>query len=149
MAKRNSLTNSEVSIIKKLLDMGQHTNQEIAGLINRLRGDASNDVSSGRITNIKQDEIQKYVPVPPASDEEVAFFFRKLEAFDPQTGLNFFDDERLIRAREAMILAVQVFNSSALKFKTEVFAMLANVAWTYLLHEYYGVAPISPDTLTG
>ena len=35
-----------------------------------------------------------------------------------------------------MILAVQVFNSPALNFKTEVFAVLAHVAWTYLLHEY-------------
>ena len=46
------------------------------------------------------------------------------------TGLNQYDDERLIRAREAMILAVQIFNSPALKFKTEVFTMLTNVAWT-------------------
>jgi len=29
-----------------------------------------------------------------------------------------------------MILVVQVFNSPALNFKTEVFAVLANVAWT-------------------
>lgn len=36
-----------------------------------------------------------------------------------------------------MILAVQVFNSAALRFKTEVFTMLANVAWTYLMHEWY------------
>jgi hypothetical protein len=36
-----------------------------------------------------------------------------------------------------MILAVQIFNSAALSFKAEVFAILANVAWTYLLHEYY------------
>ncbi|CAN7716194.1 DUF3644 domain-containing protein [Aminobacter aminovorans] len=36
-----------------------------------------------------------------------------------------------------MIIAVQVFNSPGLKFKTEVFCMLANVAWTYLMHEHY------------
>ena len=36
-----------------------------------------------------------------------------------------------------MILAVQVFNSPALNFKTEVFAVLAYVAWTYLLHEHF------------
>jgi hypothetical protein len=40
-----------------------------------------------------------------------------------------------------MILAVQVFNSAGLKFKTEVFTMLANVAWTYLMHEYYSRKP--------
>jgi hypothetical protein len=36
-----------------------------------------------------------------------------------------------------MILAVQIFNSAALKFKTEIFTVLANIAWTYLLHEHY------------
>lgn len=47
-----------------------------------------------------------------------------------------------------MILAVQVFNSASLNFKTEVFAILVNVAWTYLLHEYYlrnGVRIIGAD----
>ena len=41
------------------------------------------------------------------------------------------------RTSNRTILAVQVFNSAGLKFKTEVFTMLANVAWTYLMHEYY------------
>jgi hypothetical protein len=36
-----------------------------------------------------------------------------------------------------MILAVQVFNGPGYKFKTELFSVLANIAWTYLLHEYY------------
>ena len=47
------------------------------------------------------------------------------------------DDEMLIRSREAMILAVQSFNSPSLKFKTEVFSVLAIIAWTYLLHEFF------------
>ena len=56
---------------------------------------------------------------------------------DPVTGLSLSNDERLIRAREAMILAVQLFNSTTFRFKTEIFCVLANIAWTYLLHEYY------------
>jgi hypothetical protein len=36
-----------------------------------------------------------------------------------------------------MILAVQIFNSATLNFRTEMFAVLACIAWTYLLHEYY------------
>ena len=36
-----------------------------------------------------------------------------------------------------MIVAVQIFNSPTLKFKTEIFAVLANVPWTYLMREYY------------
>src|SRR5690348_14183060 len=42
-----------------------------------------------------------------------------------------------------MILAVQIFNSAALKFKAEVFCVLTNVAWTYLLHEHYHRAGVA------
>ena len=50
-----------------------------------------------------------------------------------------------------MVLAVTIFNSGAYKFKTEVFAVLANIAWTYLLHEYYerlDVPPLNSDGTT-
>lgn len=86
--------------------------------------------------------------IAAASDDEVEFFKIKKNSYDQKTGLNLYDHERLIRAREAMILAVQVFNSPAMRFKTEVFTMLANVAWTYLLHEHYerkGVKVVGRD----
>ena len=54
----------------------------------------------------------------------------------------------LVRAREAMILAVELFNTPRMAFKAGVFSMLTNVAWTYLLHEYYeskGVQIINKD----
>jgi hypothetical protein len=123
-----ALTDEEKRVAKALLAKNWR-NQDIQALVNIGRPAT---VNSGRITGVKQSKAQE-----PASDEEVAFFRIKKRSYDPQTGLNFYDDERLIRAREAMILAVQIFNSAALKFKTEVFAVLANVAWTYLLHEYY------------
>lgn len=137
MPKGNSLTDFEVAVIKKLLSDGKYTNQEIAGLVNRFRGGASNDVNSGRITNIKQNEIPKYVSIKGCSEQDLVFFFKKIECFDGRTGLNIYDDERVIRSREAMILAVQIFNNPGVFFKTEVFAVLANIAWTYLLHEFY------------
>src|SRR5262245_10409025 len=102
---------------------------DIQALVNVGR---SATINSARITEVKEDQAQK-----TATDEEVEFFQIKKRSFDSRTGLNLFDDERLIRAREAMILAVQIFNSAALSFKTEVFSVLANIAWTYLLHEHY------------
>jgi hypothetical protein len=45
-----------------------------------------------------------------------------------------------------MLLAVQTFNNPLLHFKTELFAVLSNIPWTYLLHEFYerkGVAIIN------
>ena len=50
-----------------------------------------------------------------------------------------------------MILAVTIFNSGSYRFKTEVFAVLANIAWTYLLHEHYerkGISPYNADGTT-
>ncbi len=131
MAFRNpagSLTTHERRIVKALLEDGWR-NQDIQALLNIGR---KATINSARITEVKQDDT-----INPASDKALDFFIAKKAAYDPKTGLNLYDDERLIRAREAMMLAVQVFNSPSLSFKTEVFAILANVAWTYLLHEFY------------
>ncbi|MFC5417838.1 DUF3644 domain-containing protein [Dongia soli] len=73
-------------------------------------------------------EVKQNARVQPATDQETDFFIAKKRAWAPKTGLNFFDDERLIRAREAICLAVQVFNSPTTNFKTEVFSVLANIA---------------------
>ncbi|MGO6946871.1 DUF3644 domain-containing protein [Rhizobium johnstonii] len=123
-----SLTPEEKRVVKALLAR-KWRNQDIQALINTGR---KATVNGGRITGVKKDQV-----LQPATDQEVDFFLIRKKAYDGQTGLNQYEDERLVRAREAMILAVQVFNSAGLKFKTEVFTMLANVAWTYLMHEYY------------
>jgi hypothetical protein len=48
-----------------------------------------------------------------------------------------------------MLLAVTIFNSGNYRFKTEVFAVLANIAWTYLLHEHYERSQIPPLNADG
>ena len=141
MAKNLSgaLTDEEKRIVRALLDKGQR-NQDIQALINIGR---SATVNGARISEIKRIKDQE-----SASDEELDFFYKRKQSYDLRTGLNLYDDERLIRAREAMILAVQVFNSAAIGFKTEVFSVLAHIAWTYLLHEYYernGVSIVNSD----
>jgi hypothetical protein len=137
-----ALTDEEKRVVKALLINGMR-NQDIHALINYER---SATVNFGRITGVGKNDS-----IAPASPEEVAFFRRKKHSFDPVTGLNLYGDERLIRAREAMILAVTIFNSGSLRFKTEVFAVLANIAWTYLLHEHYerqGMPPRNADGTT-
>lgn len=141
--KRNkkivSMTKEEKRIAKDLLSKGWR-NQDIQALINIGR---KATINSGRITGVKQDEKQV-----AASDVDVELYRIRKNSFDYRTGLNQFDDERLVRARESTVLAVQVFNSASLRFKTEVFTMLVSVAWTYLLHEFYerkGVKIIGKD----
>jgi hypothetical protein len=128
MKKATALTVEEKRVIKALLADGMR-NQDIHALINYGRRAT---INFGRISGVKAD-----VTIAVASPEEVAFFRRKKEAYDPVTGLNVYEDERLIRAREAMILAVTIFNNGSYCFKTEMFSVLANIAWTYLMHEFY------------
>lgn len=136
---QGALNKEEKRAVKALLKKGWR-NQDIQALINTNR---KATINSARITEVKNNARQA-----AADDEELEFFLLKKKSYNPETGLNLFDDERLVRAREAMLLAVQVFNSASLKFKTEVFTVLANIAWTYLLHEYYerkGVAIVQAD----
>jgi hypothetical protein len=131
MAKRNrdgALSRDEKKIVKALLSKGWR-NQDIQAHVNIGR-DVT--INSARITEVKGDANQR-----AATDDELKFFEIRKNSLDHKTGLNLFDHERLIRAREAIILAVQVFNSASMNFKTEVFTVLSNVAWTYLLHEFY------------
>jgi hypothetical protein len=142
MVKNNSratLTDNERAIIKALLNDGWR-NQDIQVLINTGRPASMN---FGRIAEIKNDPM-----IQPASKQKVDLFRDKKLRFDHVTGLCPFDNERLVRAREAMILAVELFNTPRIAFKAGVFSMLTNVAWTYLLHQFYedkGVALIDKD----
>jgi hypothetical protein len=126
--REGRLTADEEGIVKALLSQGWR-NQDIQALVNVAR---IATINSARITEVKQNSA-----IAPAADDAVEFYKLEKQSFDPRTRLSIFHDERLIRAREAMIVAVQIFNSPMLKFKTEIFAVLAHIAWTYLMHEYY------------
>lgn len=41
------------------------------------------------------------------------------------------------QSQDAALTAVQVFNNPLIKFKSETFIVLMNIAWTYLLHGHY------------
>jgi hypothetical protein len=43
----------------------------------------------------------------------------------------------ILKAREAMLAAVQIYNNPLISFKTESFIVLSIISWTYLLHAYY------------
>jgi hypothetical protein len=134
-----SLTPLEKAVVKALLDDGWR-NQDVQALINTGR---TASINSGRISGIKAN-----ASIAPATRQQVEAFQHKKLVFDHVTGLCPIDNERLVRAREAMILAVELFNTPRIAFKAGVFSMLANVAWTYLLHEHYesnGVTIVNRD----
>jgi hypothetical protein len=125
---KSGLTALEKAVIKALINDGWR-NQDIHALINTGR---SASINFGRIAGVKANDS-----IEPATPHQVEYFRYKKLLFDHVTGLCPFDNERLVRAREAMMLAVQLINTPRIAFKAGVFSMLANVAWTYLLHEFY------------
>lgn len=46
-------------------------------------------------------------------------------------------DELIKKSREAMLTAVQIYNTPQIMFKAESYITLAIISWTYLLHAYY------------
>lgn len=46
-------------------------------------------------------------------------------------------NELVTKSRESALAAVQIFNSPMITFKSEIYIVLMNIAWTYLLHAYY------------
>ena len=54
-----------------------------------------------------------------------------------QRKLHSIKEELLIKSREAMLSAVQIFNNPNIVFKSESFIILSNISWTYFLHAYY------------
>ena len=46
-------------------------------------------------------------------------------------------EELVSKSREAALAAVQIFNNPQVTFKSEIFIVLMNIAWTYLLHAFY------------
>lgn len=100
--RRNTLTDAEVAIIKALIKEGVHSNQAIAGLVNRARGAPTSDVSTGRISNIKNGQIKKYVAIPAAGPAELHRFMT--EAASPTVP----DDGPLSPIRLARLLPVKL-----------------------------------------
>ncbi|MCX3266453.1 DUF3644 domain-containing protein [Pedobacter agri] len=46
-------------------------------------------------------------------------------------------EELLVKSREAMLSAVQIFNNPNIHFKSETYIVLSTIAWTYLMHAYF------------
>lgn len=117
--REGALVDTEKAIIKRLLREGKR-NQDIQAQINFGR---KHTINSARITEVKQDPN-----IIEATDKEFDAFKRLKRSFDPLTELNSIEDERLIRSRESMMLVISLFNNPIVKFRTEVFFVLVNIA---------------------
>jgi len=129
----NALENWEVAIVKAMITRGTpFTNdQDILAYFTR----PTRSVNHRLISEIRSEA--KHKAIKPASDDDLDAFLATWPDIDHETGLSVRGDELLIKAREAMIAAVQTFNSAGLTFRAELFIVTAIIAWTYLLHAWF------------
>jgi Protein of unknown function (DUF3644) len=129
--KGNKLEKWEIALIKAMLAKAGSNDQDILAYFTR----PTRSVNHRVIGEIRTEKKNK--TVKPASEDELAEFLATWPDVDPQTGLSLRGDELLIKAREAMIAAVHIFNGAGLNFRAELFIVTAIIAWTYLLHAWF------------
>ncbi|MBQ8677041.1 MAG: DUF3644 domain-containing protein [Alphaproteobacteria bacterium] len=125
-SKAGGLTLEEKRLVKGLLKKG-YIPQDIVHIVNQGRLQTTN---LGRISEISKDNT-----ILEAPDEEVNKYLVIQSSYDSKTLLNPYKDCRLIRSREAMMAAVEIFNNPNMFFRIEMFCVLSNIAWTYLFQE--------------
>lgn len=140
--KRCGLEDWEISLIKGMMVHKTFPcDQEILAHFSR----PGRTVNNGRLSEIRAalrgepmpPAARKYANQPVASREEIAQFLASKPPVDARTGLDLVQDELLIKAREAMLVAVQIYNNPLCYFKAELFIVSAAIAWTYLMIYYY------------
>jgi hypothetical protein len=127
----NSLEPWEAEIIKAMIERGGFSNQKIVAYFSR----PTRSINQARVVDIKKGRI--FGHLQHASGQRLDDFLSHWPDIDPQTGLHVLGDELLLKAREAMLLAVQSYNNPKTYFRSEMFIVIAMIAWTYLLHAYY------------
>src|ERR1700730_14006239 len=126
--RNNRLERWEVAIIKAMMATPpRKTDQDILAYFTR----PTRSINHGRIKDIR--DSKTHGNVTPAAVEELAAFLKAWPYVDG-SGLHIIGDELLIKAREAMLHAVQGYNNPRAYFKSEVFIVTAIIAWTYLIH---------------
>jgi hypothetical protein len=114
-----------------MLARGGYNDQDILAYFTR----PTRSINHRAIAEIRTEAKHKTAKV--ATDEELDEFLATWPEVDPQTGLSLRGDELLIKAREAMIAAVHLFNGAGLTFRAELFIVSSIIAWTYLLHAWF------------
>ncbi|MBU3888580.1 DUF3644 domain-containing protein [Methylosinus sp. KRF6] len=128
----NRLERWEIALVKAMIDDGRWpSDQDILAYFTR----PTRSVNHRAISEIRTGA--KHTAIKAASAEELDSFLAAWPEIDRETGLSLRGDELLIKAREAMIAAVQTFNSGGLTFRAELFIVTAVIAWTYLLHAWF------------
>lgn len=130
--RKNRLLSWEVRLVKAMLEEGGFgNNQDILAYFSRPK----RSINHRAISEIR--DGQKHARIKRADTETLKQYLKDWPHIDAATGLHLFDNELLIKSREAMLVAVQTYNNPKTYFRSEVFIVNAVIAWTYLLHAHF------------
>ncbi|TVR77830.1 MAG: DUF3644 domain-containing protein [Rhodospirillales bacterium] len=129
--RRNTLERWEIALIKAMLMRGGYNDQDILAYFTR----PTRSINHARVLEIRTGA--RHEAVEAATEEDLDAFLTSWPEVDGETGLSLRGDELLIKAREAMIAAVHIFNGAGLTFRSELFIVTCIIAWTYLLHAWF------------
>lgn len=136
------LNDWEVCLIKAFCDYTDLKDQEILAYFTRPSRTVNHRVISGLRSG-------KYLPhAEPATEEELSHFRDNWSRYSIARGEERRIEELIKKAREAMLAAIQTFNSPQSHFRSEIFIVLCIIAWTYALHAFLkraGVNIVYPD----
>lgn len=132
MARGSSanLSRLEISLIKAMLREAAKTDQDILAYFTW----PTRSVNHRVIAQIRRGA--KHTDIEPATAITLSAFLDAWPDVDSDTGLSLEADQLLVKAREALISAVQTFNSAGIKFRSELFIVTSVIAWTYLMHAW-------------
>ncbi len=131
------LTEHEITLIKGLIAHTQLNDQMIVAIFSHV----SRTINHREIGSIRKG--QKYASTPVASKADVELFLAQYGRFEriaqqfrvlPQEA----HFQQVQKATEAMKASVAVYNNPTIRWKSEIFIVNAVIAWTYLMHAYYG-----------
>ena len=106
MLKRKShLENWEVAIVKSMHVYTSKNDQDILAYFSR----PERSINHRLISHIRRNII--HTSIAAASKEKMEKFISNYPFIDAETGLHLYEDELLIKAREAMLNAVQTYNN--------------------------------------
>jgi hypothetical protein len=131
MAPRNSLGSWEVALVKAFIQYTDLNDQEILPYFSR----PGRSINHRVIGEIRSESHFGNIEI--ATEEQLRLFRARWFSYSVKTGKQREVEEHVIKAREAQIAAVQIFNNPMINFRTEIFIVLTVIAWTYLLHAFY------------
>ncbi|MET4734256.1 hypothetical protein ABIE64_002991 [Thalassospira sp. MBR-102] len=129
-SRGNKLERWEIALVKAMLERGGYNDQDILAYFTR----PTRSINHRVIAEIRTEA--KHKRARASSVERLDEFLASWPDIDQGTGLSLRGDELLIKAREAMIAAVHIFNSAGLTFRSELFIVTAIISWTYLMHAW-------------